>query len=107
MGKQLTVWNSRMPVVDRYGKPVCVGDRIRAQVCVGRYGQTKIHEGVVCEQSKEAPAHAQYSQLLFRTDGGKLEYAGVEYGGSNSTVGKCYRNHEDFEHGHESWVEVR
>jgi len=82
----------RHPMVDRNGRQLYVGDRIRAQVCVGRYGQTAIVETTV------STAHETYGQIsanlrtiAFHLRDGKL-------------VG--YREHDDVEHGHETWVEV-
>lgn len=34
---------------DRHGRKLQVGQLIRAQVCVGRYGQTDIREGEIVE----------------------------------------------------------
>jgi hypothetical protein len=79
-------------MLDRNGRQLHVGDRIRAQVCVGPYGQTAIVETTVTN------AHEPYGQISANT----------------RTIGFHYRDgklvgqhvHNDFEHGHETWVEI-
>ena len=78
------------PMEDRNGKPIHVGDRIRYQHCVGRYGQTAISETVVTQ------AHYPYGQIA--NAGFHLDW------GRNVLVG--YYKHDDVEHGHETWVEI-
>lgn len=102
--KQIVAWAYRTPVVDRHGKPVHLGDRVRVKRCTGPYGQTCIEEGVVTEQIGGG-THAQYGSVTFRTDAGKYEGAEVKYI-YESPVGVCADVFDDFEHGHETWLEV-
>lgn len=80
----------RFLMVDRNGTQIHVGDRIRYQYCSGRYGQTAIGETIVTE------SHYQYGSIgnaAFRFDFK-----------TDQLVGK--HSHNDFEHGHQTWVEV-
>lgn len=95
----VTGGGSRFPVLDRHGVQIKVGDQLRAQVCVGRYGQTRIIETTVTED------HWPLCSLYV---------AGGPYGGYSinshfdfdGRVLRCYHQHRDFEHGHEQWAEV-
>lgn len=98
--KQIVAWAYRTPVVDRHGKPVHLGDRVRVQHCIGRYGQVRIDEGVV-----SGDGTAQYGMVPVRTDDGRLVGADIKYT-SGSPVGVCFDVFDDFEHGHETWLEV-
>ena len=69
---------------DRYGNEVRIGDAIRIKVLTGRYGQTKIYEGVVTNFG------------LF----GK-----VELDGQRELSYTANYIHNDYEHGHHIWVE--
>lgn len=80
----------RWPIFDRHGRQIRVGDRLRAQICTGPYGQTKIVEVEV------RSAHWTYCQ-----EGG----VNAEYDRASNTL-RCYHRHVDFEHGHETWAEV-
>ena len=82
----------RHPMVDRFGCQLHVGDRIRAQVCVGRYGQTSIVETIVPN------AHEPYGLIS----------AGVRTIGFHYRDGKLIGQHvhNDYDHGHETWVEI-
>jgi hypothetical protein len=94
---QVTTFVSRCPVFDRHGVPVCVGNRIRAKVCVGRYGQTRIIEGVVEGE------HSPGGRFYIRLETGSLYPVTVE---SKNGKAVCYHKHIDYEHGHERWAEV-
>lgn len=78
------------PMLDRHGKRIQVGDRIRYQYCIGEYGKTAIREAVV--------HHPHYPY-------GQIEDAAFEFD-STERVLRGYHHHKDFEHGHETWVEV-
>jgi len=105
--EQLTAFNYNSPVFDRNGKPICLGDRIRVKRCIGRYGQTVTEEGVVVEQSprEDQKTQTSFGQLAYRDKNGSLQYAAVEFDRATKR-GVCYHKHNDFEHGHERWVEV-
>jgi hypothetical protein len=79
-----------VPMVDRYGTRLHVGDTIRYQHCTGPYGQTRIGTTVVTESRYDYPM---------------IGHAGFEHDSKTGTL-RGYRKHEDFEHGHEKWVEV-
>lgn len=79
------------PMVDRHGTPIRVGDTIRYQYCSGRYGQTKVGQPITVTD-----AHYDYCQI-----GG----AGFHYD-FKANVLRGYHQHTDFEHGHETWVEI-
>lgn len=88
---QVTGWNSRTPLHDRHGNPLHVGDKIRAQVSTGRYGQTKIIEHTITRSHEPYGAINTQAQLIpFELKGGK---------------GIGHTKFDDFEHGHETWVE--
>lgn len=80
----------RYPMVDRNDRRIQVGDRIRYQHCTGSYGQTAVSEAVVTE------SHYPYGQI-----GSAAFY--LDFGAS---VLRGYHRHDDWEHGHETWVEV-
>lgn len=100
-------------VTDRHGKiEILAGQRLRIKHCIGRYGQTATHEGVA-EQIDE------WRGVRLRLDDGKIEYIPLPTDLVQShdkdifkkwpdgrTLLQGYRKHEDFEHGHEKWVEV-
>lgn len=78
------------PMLDRNGRRIKLGDRIRYQHCVGRYGQTSISEALV-----DKP-HYQYGEIegaVFHLD-------------FSADVLRGYNKFDDWEHGHETWVEV-
>jgi hypothetical protein len=71
---------------DRHGRVLEIGQRVRVQVCVGRYGQTVIREGVI-------QSFSPYSGMTLDTGYTTLTRSG-------------YEKFEDFEHGHEKWTEI-
>lgn len=78
------------PVFDRHGKRIHLGDRLRAQVSIGRFGQVRVIEVTVTEQ------HWYYCQ--FEGIATNFDFKGQ--------VLRCYSKWEDVEHGHELWAEV-
>lgn len=78
------------PMEDRNGKPIHVGDRLRYQHCVGRYGQTAISEAFV------ALPHYPY---------GQIDSANFDFDFKRRVL-VGYHKHDDFERGHETWVEI-
>jgi hypothetical protein len=76
-----------MTYKDRHGRLLRLGDLVRVQHCVGRYGQTQITEGRVTALG---------------------EYGGLTLDGARYVVvpPEGYHRHVDFEHGHETWVEI-
>lgn len=92
---------------DRNGRELKVGDRVRIQVCTGRYGQTAIRQGAIV-------AFSPYRAITIKTDEAYSEDCG-RFGvhrreaGSHVSVNAefdGYRKHDDFEHGHEVWTEL-
>lgn len=90
----VTGGTDRFPVFDRHGTRIHVGDTLRAKVCTGPYGQTKIVTAVVTD------AHWQYCQMNVP---GNLIGTAFDF---KARVLRCYHKHEDYEHGHETWAEV-
>jgi len=82
----------RYSMLDRHGCQLHVGDRIRAQVCVGRYGQTAVVETTVTK------AHEPYGQIS-----AELRTIAFHYR-DGKLIG--HHVHGDVEHGHETWVEI-
>lgn len=93
--KQITGGRGNWPIFDRNWIPVCVGDRVRAQICTGAYGQTRIVEMVIQDE------YYPYCQIEVPS-GGIMVF---EYSFDRDALHGYYR-HADFEHGHEKWVEV-
>lgn len=92
--------------IDRHGKPVRVGQRVRVRECIGRYGQCATREGIVKELSPYGggtleltePATIYHRNHCERKNKGELAYVVIPRGG--------YEKFEDFEHGHETWIEI-
>jgi hypothetical protein len=89
-GAPCTGGNAHSPIYDRHGERIHVGDKLRVQHCVGRYGQTKVEEMTVTE------AHWTYCQH---------GVAGTEYDFAANVL-RCKHTHHDFEHGHDTWAEI-
>lgn len=98
----LAVCADRMPVADRHGVQICAGDRLRVQVCVGRYGTVERFEIEV------GSTYEPYGQILFSTPRharrGIFFHLGPHAAGIHWMRG--YHRFDDFEHGHETWAEV-
>jgi hypothetical protein len=71
-------------LTDRTGKPLEIGQRVRVQHCVGRYGQTHVEEGVITHMGPGGVTLDSTHWVTVDPDG--------------------YHKHEDFEHGHEVWT---
>jgi hypothetical protein len=107
MKLRITAGSGRLPVVDRHDKPIHLGDKLRIQHCVGRYGQTMITEFVATE------AHLPYTQLNFpckpywHSNNQQLSsgVVGFDYDAVRKVL-RGHHVHNDFEHGHETWIEV-
>jgi hypothetical protein len=84
----------RWPMVDRHGRPLYKGCKIRAQVCTGRYGQTRIVEGMVDQ------AHYEYCCVIVGEHTADFQFD------SSAGLLRGYHKHVDFEHGHETWVDL-
>lgn len=98
-GIEVTGGAGRWPIYDRLGRRIRVGDTLRAQVCVGRYGQTRVIVCVVTE------AHWSYCQMTAADSGGTARVVSAELA-SNPTRLVCYNRHTDVEHAHETWAEI-
>lgn len=93
---ELTACSRRYPVLDRHGKRLKVGDRIRAQVWAGPYGQVRVIETIV----REEEAHLLYGQM----NRGEWVIAFDLNPQGDAIVG--YSKLNDVEHGHETWAEI-
>jgi len=97
-----------MTMTDRHGTPLAIGQRLRVQVCVGRYGQTAIRQGIIEELDE------RLSGVVLRLDAGFTENCGrfgMHYRptGSSFFVGverNGFYEHVDFEHAHKVWSEI-
>lgn len=95
----LTSRADRIPVFDRKGVQVCLGDKLKAQVCTGRYGQTALVDAEATE------LHLVYGQISAMQGDLPRTIALNGYLVRNADVG--YLLHNDFEHGYEQWLEVQ
>lgn len=86
----VTASASRLPCFDRHGRQIFVGDRLRIQYCTGRYGQTAV---VTMTVETEHWPYCSIGKGRQSLDAKR-----------NALVG--YYKHNDFEHGHEAWIEV-
>ena len=107
---------TQIRIVDRHRKPLEIGQKLRVQHCVGRYGQVRIDEGVIDQidttfrgvtikltqpgyryfRDRREPVAA--GQPLYLALSGEFDIARGQF--------HCYRKHDDFEHGHEAWAEI-
>lgn len=91
-GMPVTAWATHTPLHDRHGKPLHLGDKIRAQVSTGRYGATKIIEHTITQaHHPHGGINTQGHLIVFDYKGDK----GIGY-----TQFKEYSVHD-----HETWVE--
>ncbi len=108
---------------DRHGVELAPGQKVRMQVCIGRYGQTRIVTGELLQVSKYRNVTIALGPetIPFRESGvlvggtpfsndykaGDI-YSGcpLEYNYKTSRI-EGYHKHDDFEHGHEVWLEVK
>jgi hypothetical protein len=86
----VTMNSARRFIYDQYGIQLFVGDKIRYQYCSGRYGQTQIAETVL---EKDHYEYGMVDSATFHWNFAQERMIG-------------YSNHNDFEHGHETWVRV-
>jgi hypothetical protein len=85
---------------DRRGRQLEVGQIVRVQHCIGRYGQTEIVEGRIKEISPYGGVSLDNIDRLAVRRGQSTETIYV-------TVTRTgYEKFEDFEHGHEKWTEI-
>jgi hypothetical protein len=84
------------PIVDRHGTRIHVGDRLRAQVSVGRYGAVKVVEHTITEKEAHWPlCFLDVQQGLITT---RYDPAAKQL--------ECHDVFHDYEHGHETWAEI-
>ena len=101
--------------IDKNGDPVECGCSVRIKFCDGPYGQTQTVEGVIEKIDQYSGAYVRLATAAVdRTrDGlrhlkpGDGMYVPLPYTYRFSD-GKyiCSKSHNDYEHGHEAWVEV-
>lgn len=100
-------------ILDRNGTPMTVGAKVMVQRCVGRYGRVDHVEGTI-EQFVEhhgavlrlaQPARRQMHDHDVWVRPGEQLYVSFpgKVDGDNMV---CFHRFEDFEHGHETWVQV-
>jgi hypothetical protein len=84
---------------DRHGRQLEVGQIVRVQHCVGRYGQTDIVEGRI-------KAISPYGVVTLDQAWGRGSTQ-IVAGVVTVTVSRTgYDKLDDFEHGHEKWTEI-
>jgi hypothetical protein len=91
---------------DRNGIILAPGQHVRIQVCTGRYGQVEIREGTITRLGAYyviMRTHGDFVENMGRF-GMHLRRAGTEV--SVNVPRDGYEKFSDFEHGHETWVEV-
>ena len=102
------------PFVDREGVPMCLGQQLEIQHCIGPYGRTQVvkgilreidnrYRGVTIELTEPTVWHAKDGN--FRKEVGDSFYVPLQ---GKVVDGKfvCMHTHHDFEHGHEAWARV-
>lgn len=100
-------------ILDRGGKAVEVGSLIRVQQCIGRYGQTQIVEGKIDQLTESNGAVLTLTKTARQRrhdhwvmlDIGQRLFVALP-GQYDGEIYRCQHRFEDFEHGHETWVEV-
>ena len=104
------------PIVDRNRTPLVSGQKVRVQFCTGRYGQTAVitgelvgtdGHGDVTVRLDHPFSHDTQKFGVHRYEAGDNFYvcdASDFDSGTQTWVG--YKKHEDFEHGHEAWIEI-
>lgn len=105
---------NNVSIVDRKGSPVQEGLRVRVQHCIGRYGQVQIVEGVVKTLTEglgailvlEKAARQRRNDHFVTLEPGRQLYVCLPGRLEGKSRYVCDFKHEDFEHGHEAWVEV-
>lgn len=104
---------SNLPLLDKNGTPIELGQSVRIKFCDGPYGQTQTVEGVIesidryqgCKLKLTSPAtwrgrdHSDYRKP------GDLLYVPMPHTLRDGKL-VCDEVHNDFEHGHHAWVEV-
>lgn len=106
--------STSLPFVDRDGVPMCPGQQLEIQYCVGPYGRTQLVKGVLREidhryrgvtiELTEATVWRAKDRNI-RKDVGDSFYVPLR---GEVVDGKfvCMHTHHDFEHGHEAWARV-
>jgi hypothetical protein len=86
--------------IDKNRKPVVDGARVAVQHCTGRYGQTQLHEGKLLRITST-------SVWIELDTGDPLFIPGVFHlDRQEAKTLTGYNKHEDYEHGHETWLQV-
>ncbi len=99
-------WETRFVSVDRHGKEIKIGQRLKIKHCVGSHGQCEILEGVLESRCK-------WRGFTLRLDNGSGQYVAdiSEYDHAmkwpdGRGVMAGYAKLVDFDHGHEEWIEI-
>ena len=96
---------------DRNGREIKIGDAVRIQHCVARYGETQVDEGELLSVDKYGGVTLKLSRatrLTVRSSVGFMEVRRYAVGESFYIPnGLRSGRFEDFEHGHDFWVEVK
>lgn len=96
--KPITSRADRIPVYDRNGLQVCLGDKLKAQKCTGRYGRVAQVDAVADEEHTRLGA----VNVVHNGSGATIFFNAHLISGFD--IG--YKDFVDFEHGHETWIEI-
>jgi hypothetical protein len=110
---------SRYECVDRNGTRLEKGQTVRVQHCVGRYGQTRtvtgtldgdvdLYGGMQIVLGPETRAFSDYTKFGTKNyKAGEPYYVASVFSFDHATNRRVgYSKFDDYEHGHESWVEI-
>lgn len=84
--------------VDRNNLTIAEGQRVRVRHCVGRYGQCKETDGILDSMDPYGGMRLQIAH--------ELVYIPFTWERVDKGIFRGYHRHYDYEHGHETWVEI-
>jgi hypothetical protein len=100
-----------MQYLDKNGKPLVIGANVTIQYCTGPYGQTRRVTGTLQKIDNFGGmtinldhnyTYCGYQGFMYDCKKGEPFYVSSVF----DSKGKGYSKHEDFEHGHEKWIEL-
>lgn len=107
MRTPVTGGSTRSPILDRQGVPLHVGDTLRAQCCVGRYGEVRTVEHSLTPADAHWPlCFLDTRQLTRNAEGRQVSCLITTRWDAAAGVLRCQDTHHDVEHGHQTWAEI-
>lgn len=102
-----------MEYQDRNGKPLAPGQTIRIKHCVGPYGQCDTVTGKLVSINQyggltitlDHDHYYTFKGFCYVAKKGEDYYVAAPFELRNNVM-VGYKEHKDFEHGHEAWVEI-